>query len=390
MPDGHLASIATHFGHVKDPRIERSRGHNLLDILTIAICAVLCGAEGPTGMETFGQAKEAWLRTIVPLPNGVPSHDTISRVLAALKPEELQAGFIAWFAAIQNATKGELIAVDGKTLRHSASRLRNGTTLQMVSAWASTNRLVLGQERVHPTSHEITAVPALLEKLHLVGCIVSLDALHCQVQTVETIVQQQADYVITVKANQGSLHTAIQQAFATAHATEFAQLAHDRYQSEETHHGRWERRTYWTLMDPAVLNLVDPDRRWLNLTSIAMARAERRVSGKTSVEDRYYIMSLEGQAETFGTAVRTHWGIENTVHWVLDVVFREDDCTVSVGHGAANLAVLRHIAVNLLQQFRAGSPSRSKQSMKQQRFRASLDERFLLQLLIGPPPSPAM
>ncbi|NNJ10535.1 ISAs1 family transposase [Chloroflexales bacterium ZM16-3] len=387
MAEGHLASIATHFGHLTDPRVERTKAHNLVDILTIAICAILCGAEGPTGMETFGNAKIDWLRTIMPLPNGVPSHDTFSRVLAQLNPAELQAGFTAWFAAIQTATQGELIAVDGKTLRKSAAKAWGKAAIQMVSAWASTNRLILGQEKVHPDSNEITAVPALLEKLALAGCIVTVDALHCQVKTAETIIAGDADYVLAAKGNQETLHDAIQQAFADAHATGFTTVAHDTYQTEETQHGRWERRTYWTLMDPTILAKVNPTGRWPKLNCIGMVRAERRVNGKTSVEERFYISSLNGNARIFGAAVRGHWEIENVVHWTLDLVFREDECRVSVGKGAENLAVLRHIALNLLQQLRTAK--RPKLSMKQQRFRAALDTTYLLQLLIGPPPPAA-
>ncbi len=387
MAEGHLASIATHFGHLTDPRMERTRAHNLLDILTIAICAILCGAEGPTGMETFGQAKEEWLRTILPLPHGIPSHDTFSRVLAQLNPAELQAGFTAWFAAIQTATQGELVAVDGKVLRKSAAKAWGKAAIQMVSAWASANRLSLRQEKVHPDSNEITAVPALLAKLALAGCIVTVDALHCQVKTAETIIAGDADYVIAAKGNQETLHDAIQQAFTDAHATGFAHVIHDTYQTEETQHGRWERRTYWTLMDPAVLTKVNPTGRWPKLHCIGMVRAERRVNGKTSVEERFYISSLTGNARSFGAAVRGHWEIENVVHWTLDLVFREDECRVSVGKGAENLAVLRHIALNLLQQLRTAK--RPKLSLKQQRFRAALDTTYLLQLLIGPPPPAA-
>lgn len=382
MSDGHLASIATHFGHLSDPRVERTRAHNLLDILTIAICAILAGAEGPTGMETFGQAKEEWLRTLLPLPNGIPSHDTFSRVLAQLKPQELQQGFLDWFAAIASVTKGELVALDGKTLRKSAAKAWGQAAVQMVSAWASTNRLVLGQEKVDPNSNEITAVPALLEKLALNGCIVTVDALHCQVKTAETIVKGEADYVIAAKGNQETLHEAIRQAFAEAHASGFADAAHDTYQTEETHHGRWEQRTYWTLMDPLVLAKVNPKGRWPKLGCIGMVRAERTLNGKTSIEERFYISSLDGNARTFGTAVRGHWGIENSVHWLLDLVFREDECRVSVGKGAENLAVLRHIALNLLQQDRS-----SKQSLKQKRFRAALDPSYLQRLLAGAAPA---
>jgi len=215
-----------------------------LNILTIAIGAVLCGADGPTSMVTFGKAKEDWLRTILPLPNGIPAHDTFTRVLAHLKPAELQQGFVAWFASIHTATQGELVAVDGKSLRKSADKAWGKAAVQMVSAWASANRLILGQYTVNPESHEITAVPALLAKLALAGCIVTVDALHCQARTAETIIQGDADNVIAAKGNQETRHDALQQAFATAHATDFAAVRHDTHQTEETQHGRWERRTY--------------------------------------------------------------------------------------------------------------------------------------------------
>jgi len=262
------------------------------------------------------------LRSILPLPNGIPSHDTFNRVLAHLRPAELQQGFIAWFAAIQTATQGELVALDGKTLRKSAAKAWGKAAVQMVRAWARANRMILGQEKVAPTSNKITAVPALLKKLALHGCSVTVDALHCQVKTAATIVQAEADYVIAAKGNQETLHHAIKQAFADAHASSFTDVTHDTYQTEETHHGCWERRTYWTLMDPAVLATVNATGRWPKRQCIGMVRAERQVQGKTSLEERYYSSSLDGNARTFGTAVRGHWGIENSVHWLLDLVFR--------------------------------------------------------------------
>lgn len=209
-----------------------------------------------------------------------------------------------------------------------------------------------------------------------------MDALHCQVKTAETMVQGDADYVIAAKGNQQTLHDAMRAAFAEALASTFAGLAHDRHQTAETHHGRWERRTSWTLLDPAVLAKVNPTGRWPTLRCIGMVRAERQVNGKTSVEDRSSISSLDGNARTFAFAVRGHWGIEHAVHWILDLVFREEECRVSVGKGAENLAVLRHIALNRLQQDRS-----SKQSLKQKRFRAALDPNYLLRLLAGSAPA---
>ncbi|NJN15411.1 MAG: ISAs1 family transposase [Oscillochloris sp.] len=378
MSQDRPASIAAHFAHLTDPRIARTREHRLLDILTIAICAVVCGAEGPTGMEEFGHAKEAWLRQYLELPNGIPSHDTFGRVLARLDPEELHQGFVSWFAAIRDATNGEVVALDGKTLRGSADRAWGTAAVQVLTAWASSNRLVLGQQKVDPRSNEITAVPALLDKLALAGCIVTLDALHCQVETAKAIRRRQADYVLTVKGNQGDLHQAIHAAFAKAHGQAFANLEHDHDETMEEGHSRWERRTYWTLTDPTVLRRVDPKGRWPDLRCMGMVRAERRVQGQISVEDRLFIRSTDGSAQTFGKAVRGHWGVENSVHWVLDVVWREDDSRMLVGKGPENLAVLRRIALNIVRQ-----DHHSKKSLKMRRFRASLDTDYLLQLLVS-------
>lgn len=348
MTDGHPARIALHFGHLTDPRVERTRAHHLLDILTIAICAVLCGADGPTEMETSGKAKEAWLRTILLLPNGIPSHDTFSRVLAALTPVALQQGCVNGFVAIQTATQGDLVAIDGKRVRTSAAKAWGNAAVPMVSAWASANRLMLGQETVDPESHDITAVPALLEKRALAGGIVTVDALHSPVQTAETMVQGEADDVIAAKGNQAPLHPAMLHAFATAHATTCADLTHDTYQMEEPHHGRWERRTSWTLMPPDVLARVDPTGRWPKRRCIGMVCAERRVNGKTRIADRLSSSRLDRNACTFGRAVRGHGEGENVVHGTRDRIFREDEGRVSVGNGAENLAVVRHSARNLL------------------------------------------
>lgn len=378
MTDDRPASIAAHFAHLTDPRIARTRAHHVLDILTIAICAVVCGAEGPTGMEEFGHAKEAWLRQYLELPNGIPSHDTFGRVLARLDPEALHQGFVSWFAAIRDATNGEVVALDGKTLRGSADRAWGKAAVQVLTAWASANRLVLGQQKVDPRSNEISAVPALLDKLALAGCIVTLDALHCQVETAKAIRRRQADYVLTVKGNQGDLHQAIQAAFTEAHDHGFADLTHDQYETIEEGHGRWERRTYWTLSDPTVLQRVDPKGRWPDLRCIGMVRAERRVQAQITVEHRLFISSTDGSAQTFGQAVRWHWGVENSVHWVLDVVWREDDSRMLVGKGPENLAVLRRIALNIVRQ-----DQHSKKSLKMRRFRASLDADYLLQLLVS-------
>jgi predicted transposase YbfD/YdcC len=348
-------------------------------MFVIAICAIICGANDWVAVEEFGNAKHAWLRRFLDLSNGIPSHDTFGRVFARLAPDQLEQGFTNWFAALHDATDGEVVAVDGKRLRQSADRAWGRAAIEMVSAWASANRLVLGQEKVATGSNEITAVPALLERLALEGCIVTLDALHCQTETAATILDQDADYVLTVKQNQPTLYAGIEQAFAQAHATNVWGAAADTFQTTEEGHGRWERRTYWTLADAGILRAIDPTGRWRGLQAIGMVQSERQEAGKPmTVETRYYIMSLDGNAQTFGHAVRSHWGVENAVHWRLDVVFREDASHLRVGKGPENMAILRRLALNLLHREQS-----RKRSMQTKRLRAGWDEEYLLKLLVG-------
>jgi len=373
-------SIQAHFADVRDPRKAWNQDHRLLDILVMALCAIISGADSAVSVATFAQAKLPWFRRFLELPNGAPAHDTFSRVFAALDPAQLQTAFQSWVQAVHVASHGEVVAIDGKVLRGSADKAWGRAAIQMVSAWASSNGLVLGQQKVAGASNEITAVPALLERLALEGCIVTLDAAHCQTNTIEVIRTQQADYVVTVKGNQATLHQQIRDAFAHAHTTNFRDLSPgqwDEYHLTEQGHGRTEQRSYWTLMSPAVLAACNVDGRWRDLHAIGMVRAERTVNGKTSVEARYFITSLAGNARTFGNAVRIHWEIENIVHWTLDVTFGEDAARAIVGHGPENLAVMRHLALNLLKQ------APSTQSIRTKRQRAGWDEDFLLKVLAG-------
>jgi predicted transposase YbfD/YdcC len=281
------ASIQTHFAHVDDPRIDRNKAHSLLNMFVIAICAIICGANDWVAVEEFGNAKITWLRRFLALPNGIPSHDTFGRVFARLDPDQLEQGFTSWFAALHEATEGEVVAVDGKRLRQSADRAWDRAAIELVSAWASANRLVLGQEKVATGSNEITAVPALLERLALEGCIVTLDAMHCQTDTAATIVAQDADYVLTVKQNQPTLYAGIEHAFAQAHATNGAGTTADTFQTTEEDHGRWERRTYRTLADAELVQAIDPTGRWPALRAIGMVQSERQEAGKPlTVETR--------------------------------------------------------------------------------------------------------
>jgi predicted transposase YbfD/YdcC len=372
---GPQAAITAYFSVLEDPR-RYNRRHKLLDIVVIAICAAICGAEGWEDIELFGETKEEWLRRFLELPHGAPSDDTYRRVFAALDATEFQSCFMDWIEAVEELTEGQVIAVDGKTLRRSHDRSKGKKALQMVSAWASANGLVLGQRKVDGESNEITAVPELLDALEIAGCTVTLDAIHCQTETVETIVDKGADYVLPVKENQPRLLEALQGLFDDPGEMHWVEC--DYHRTEDRGHGRVEVRECWSTSDPEYLNYIGTLAEWQGLQSIAMIQAERQLGDQTTVSRRYFISSLNGDAERLLKAVREHWGIENKVHWVLDVAFREDDCRIRKGHGAENFAVLRHIALNLLRR-----EISAKRSIKGKRMKAALDEKYLLKVLVG-------
>ncbi len=369
-------SIQDHFAALPDPRIERSKRHQLLDIVTIALCAVICGADSWVDVELFGHAKEAWLRTFLTLPNGIPSHDTFGRVFARLDPQQFERCFLSWVQAMVGHTDGEVVALDGKVLRRSHDQRAGRAAVDLVSAWADTNRLVLGQRAVDAASNEITALPALLEVLALDGCIVTVDAIGCQTAIARTITAQGADYVLALKGNQPTLLAAVETYFAEAHATGFRATPHTVEQTLDADHGRVEIRRYWTTTDPDLLAYLDPGRAWAGLASVGMVERERRTASGTSREVHYYLSSLTGDGTAFARAVRGHWGIENRLHWVLDIAFREDDSRVRAGHAAENFAVLRHIALNLLRQDRT-----TRAGIKARRLKAGWDETYLRSLL---------
>lgn len=367
------AVIVEHFSALEDPR-DDNRRHRLLDIVIIAICAAICGADSWEDVELFGEAKYDWFKGFLELPHGIPSHDTFGRVFALLDAERFQACFVDWVQAVGQLTKRQVVAVDGKTLRRSHDRENGKEAIHMVSAWASENGLVLGQMKVDDKSNEITAIPQLLDVLEVAGCIVTIDAIGCQTKIVEKIVEKQADYVLPVKENQGKLYETLQQLFDNPDEMRWVSCAH--HKTVDKDHGRIEIRECWTTSDADYLRYIATFAEWRSLRSIAMVQAERRIGEQRTVERRYFISSLEPHAQPLLRATRGHWGIENKVHWILDVAFREDDCRVRKGNGAQNFAVLRHIALNLLKREKTALCS-----IHSKRLKAGWDHAYLLKVL---------
>ena len=369
-------SLMQHFSGLEDPRRPQGRRHNLLDIIAMTICAVVAGAEGWDDVELFAQCKEDWLRTFLELPNGIPCSDTFARVFARLDPDRFRECFTQWVSSIHQLTQGQAVAIDGKTVRRSHDRRAGQEAIHMVSAWASENCLVLGQTRTEAKSNEITAIPRLLEMLELKACIVTIDAMGCQKEISRTILDRGADYVLAVKGNQGQLYQDIGDLFQAGDGTGVNDLPHDYAATLNKGHGRIERRECWSISDPACLEYLSTAGDWPGLRSVGMVRSQRREGERVSVETRYYISSLESEAQRLLGAARSHWGIENSLHWVLDVSFREDESRVRVGNAPENLATMRHAALNLLRQDR-----QSRISIKAKRKLAAWDNTFLLSIL---------
>lgn len=367
-------TIADHFKDLEDQRVERTKRHKLIDIVTIGICAVICGADSWVLMETYGKKKEKWLKKFLELPNGIPSHDTFARVFARINPQEFQNSFLSWIKSINKITEGEVIAIDGKTLRHSYDRGKDKGAIHMVSAWATTNRLVLGQCKVNEKSNEITAIPELIKVLDIAGCIVTIDAMGCQKEIVKSIVDKSGEYIIALKKNQGNLYKNVEEIFKEAIAKGFDGFKYSDYHTKEDEHGREEIRHYLMLSD--IQERIDPGRKWINIQSVGMVEYIRKVNGKTKVETRYYISSLTDNAKLLGESVRSHWGIENSLHWVLDVALREDDCRIRKDNAPQNFAILRHIAVNAV-----GKEKSQKLGIKNKQVCAGWDNEYLEKIL---------
>lgn len=373
MECGLDTSISRHFAVLPDPRVDRCKLHKLIDIVTITICAVISNADGWEDIEAYAHAKEELLRTFLDLPNGSPSHDTIERVFARLDPAAFQAVFLSWVSEIRVKLPGDVVAIDGKTLRGSRDIPIDRSPIHMLSAWCSENELVLGQLRTADKSNEITAIPLLLDILDIAGCIVTIDALGCQTAIAEKIIQKEADYVIACKGNQEFLHEDIAALFTAELQQPTEQTAMAYHQTIDEHHGRREVREYWSTDHLAGLRTRD---RWAGLQSVAMVRSERQTNAGTSIETRYYISSLPKDAQKTAHAIRAHWTIENRLHWVLDVVLHEDDSRTRSDHTAQNLSVIRHVTLNMLRQ-----ETSLKKSLRQKRLRAGWDDEYMLKVI---------
>ena len=369
------SSIAAHFRQLPDPRVRRTRRHALEDILVITLCAVICGADDWASIARFGRAKQKWFRGFLALPHGIPSHDTFGRVFAALAPEAFKAAFLAWVATVAALLPGDVIAIDGKTLRRTFDTAADKAAIHMVSAWATAQGLCLGQVKTDANSNEITAIPRLLKVLALTGRVVTIDAIGCQTAIARAIHAKGGDYVLSLKGNQTRLHEDIRTFFLDAEAHAFAGTPHTTAETVDGDHGRIEVRRAWATDDLAWLA---DRRRWPGLRSVLRVDAERTVGERTSRETRFFISSLPPDATTLARVVRSHWAIENSLHWVLDVAMNQNQPRIRTGHAPENLAILHHIALNLLKQDRT-----EKLGIKNKRLAAGWDHDYLLRVIMG-------
>ncbi len=368
------ALIRDHFASLTDPR-RRKVVYPLIDIITIALCAVIAGADDFVSIAEYGRKKRTWLSRFLDLRSGVPSHDRFNFILAAIKPDEFEKCLLSWITALHEITAGQVVAIDGKTLRHSFDKASGKSAIHMVSAWASANHITLGQVVTDAKSNEITAIPKLLEILEISGCLVTIDAMGCQAEVARKIIESKADYVLAVKRNQPTLHAGIVEFFLDHLDDDFARVKVSRHETDEKGHGRKETRTYYVCDAPEGL----PDRaRWKGLGQIGVAIGESERSGKPTSEVRYYILSKRLSGKEFAAAVRSHWSVENSCHWSLDVTFGEDQSRIRKGHADANFSILRRTALSLLK-----NNHDLKVGIKNKRLAAGWDDSYLEQVLFG-------
>jgi predicted transposase YbfD/YdcC len=374
MSQSHRASIQECFSDLTDPR-RRKVVYPLVNVVTIAICAVLCGADDFVAIAAFGRKKQKWLSKFLDLSAGIPSHDRFNAILGALKVDEFQKCLLEFITAVHEITDGQVVAIDGKTLRRSFDRASSKSAIHMVSAWASANHISLGQVVVDEKSNEITAIPKLLKILELSGCLVTIDAMGCQVEIAQAIVDAGADYVLAVKNNQPTLAQGVEDFFVEHSQDDFARAEARRHVTDDKGHGREEHREYVICRVPERL----PDRsRWPKLVAIGMVFIHAIRNGIEHMECRYYILSKYLTAKRFAQAVRDHWSIENRLHWQLDVTFQEDQCRIRKGNADANFSALRRTALSLLKNNQS-----EKVGIKNKRLLAALDDDYLQEVLFG-------
>lgn len=367
-------ALCDHFAELTEPRSGKIT-HPLLNIITIAVCAVICGADDFVSIAEFGRVKRKWLAKFLDLTNGIPSHDRFNQVLAAIRPVEFEQCLLSWISALHEISEGQIVAIDGKTLRRSYDRASSKSTIHMVSAWASENHISLGQVVVDAKSNEITAIPKLLQMLEIKGSLVTIDAMGCQVEIAQQTINQQADYVLAVKGNQPTLHNGIISHFAEHLNDPGVFKGRNFYQTSEQAHGRETEREYFVCPVPDDL----PDAfRWPKLKAIGMTVNRTLRDGKETIEGRYYIVSKKLTAKQFAKTVRRHWSIENSLHWQLDVTFGEDQCRIRKGHADANFSLLRRHALSLLK-----NEQSSKVGIKNKRLTAGWNDDYLQKVLFG-------
>jgi len=375
MARSKLVSLRECFSVVRDPRREHQRFHDLWDIIAITICAVICGADSWPEVQEYGECKEDWLESFLELPHGIPSHDTFARVFALLDPVSFQEGFRTWVQGLIDVTQGRVIAVDGKTLRHSFDNTKGKAALHLVGAWAAENHVLLGQQAVDSKSNEITAIPRLLEIIDVSGAIVTIDAMGCQKEIAAKIIDKGGDYVLALKGNQENFLKDVEKLFEEAVENDFAELPNRSCRTETQGHGRNETRLYCVVDCPP--ELLERYQEWKGLKTLGMVFSERQVGNEApTVERRFYISSMEAKVKAFAGAVRGHWGIENNLHWILDVSFHEDASRLRTGNAPENLALLRRLAASLLQKNKT-----AKCGVAGKRKKAGWHEDYLLEVL---------
>ena len=367
-------TIIEAFAGLRDPRVDRTKLHKLTDIITIALCGAICGVDNWVEMERFGRAKERWFKSFLELPNGIPSHDTMGRVFGALDPESFRECFLSWVQGLSSLNLGEVVAIDGKSVRRALNANNDNRPLHMVNAWATEAGLALGQVATDDKSNEIKAIPKLLEKLRVEGCIVTTDAMGCQKSVAKAIQDSHADYVLQLKNNHPTTHQEVQDYFDEAlGSTSMSDDQSKHLVTIDGDHGRVEQRDYWLSTD---IDGFEDRENWPGLKAFGMVEAQRTTSdGNTTIHRRYYLSSVDNVAD-FARAVRSHWAVENSLHWILDMAFDEDHARARIGHAAENLAILRQAGLNLLKQEKL-----AKVGIKTKRKMCGWDHDYLLAVL---------